>query len=43
VGVQLGTGDSVTFSAAGQIIDGVPDVIEKHFVYLVEAVCELAV
>jgi len=36
VGVQLGTGASATFSAAGQVLDGDPDVIEEHFVYLVE-------
>ncbi|NQV22751.1 MAG: protein kinase, partial [Rhodopirellula sp.] len=36
VGVQLGTGDSATFSAAGKVLDGSPELIEEHFVYIVE-------
>lgn len=36
VGVQLGTGDSATFSVAGEVLDGTADVVEEHFVYIVE-------
>jgi WD40 repeat protein len=36
VGVQLGERETATFSAAGQVLDGDPDVLEEHFVYLVE-------
>ena len=34
--VLLAGGQSVTFSPAGQIVDGDPAVIEKQLVYLVE-------
>jgi WD40 repeat protein len=36
VGVQLRSRESATFSAAGQVLDGDPDVLEEHFVYIVE-------
>ena len=36
IAILLPDGKSVTFSAAGQVLDGSPQTVEKHFVYVVE-------